>query len=146
MQPIVQQIASAMHQGRLSTTQVAGIAHMTILLGCRNKAFSPCLEVVVKESLPEDNPIHHTRLDCLQAFSSISQHLWMVPTPSEFALAQNLAKRFFDQYDDLHAWALSEHRKLFHMRNKFHGAHHLTRNTQQLNFRMHHNFTAEDFV
>ena len=61
------------------------------------KHFLPCLEEVVKESLPEDNPIHHTMLDCLKAFNQISQHFDAIagfPTPSEFALAQNLAKRF----------------------------------------------------
>ena len=30
--------------------------------------------------------------------------------------------------------------------HKFHTAHHLIRNAQHLNFRMHHNFKAEDFV
>ena len=62
------------------------------------KHFLPCLEEVVKESLPEDNPIHHTMLDCLKAFNQISQHFDAIagfPTPSEFALAQDLAKRFF---------------------------------------------------
>ena len=113
------------------------------------KHFLPCLEEVVKESLPEGVPIHHTMLDCLKAFNQISQHfdaLGGFPTPSEFALAQNLAKRFFDQYDDLYAWALSKGRKLFHITHKFHTAHHLIRNAQHLNFRMHHNFRAEDFV
>ena len=113
------------------------------------KHLLPCLEEVVKESLPEGVPIHHTMLDCLRAFNQISQHfdaLGGFPTPSEFALAQNLAKRFFDQYDDLHAWALSKGRKLFHITHKFHTAHHLIRNAQHLNFRMHHNFRAEDFV
>ena len=113
------------------------------------KHFLPCLEEVVKESLPGDDPIHHTMLDCLKAFNQISQHFDAIagfPTPSEFAFAQNLAKRFFDQYDDLHAWASSKDRKLFHITHKFHKAHHLIRNAQHLNFRMHHNFRAEDFV
>ena len=113
------------------------------------KHFLPCLEEVVKESLPEDNPIHHTMLECLKAFNQISQHFDAIagfPTPSEFAIAQDLANRFFDQYDDLHAWALSKHRKLFHITHKFHTAHHLIRNAQHLSFRMHHNFRAEDFV
>ena len=37
------------------------------------KHFLPCLEEVVKESLPEGHPIHHTMLDCLKAFNQISQ-------------------------------------------------------------------------
>ena len=66
----------------------------------------------MKESLPEGHPIHHTMLDCLKAFNQISQHFDAIagfPTPSELALAENLAKRFFDQHDDLHAWALSKY-------------------------------------
>ena len=97
------------------------------------KDFLPCLDEVVKESLPEDNPIHHTMLDCLKAFNQISQHFDAIagfPTPSELALAQDLAKRFFGLVK-LH---------------KFHTAHHLIRNAQNLNLRMHHNFKAEDFV
>ena len=38
----------------------------------------PCLQEVVKESLPEDDPIHHTMLDCLKAFNQIS----LMPLPA----------------------------------------------------------------
>ena len=72
-------------------------------------------------------------LGCLKAFNQISQHSEIIPgfpSPSEFVLAQNLAKSFFDQYEDSHAWALSKNRNLFHITNNFHTAHHLTRNAQ----------------
>ena len=45
------------------------------------KHFLPCLDEVVKESLPEDNPIHHTMLDCLKAFNQISQHFDLLSQP-----------------------------------------------------------------
>ena len=46
----------------------------------------------------------------------------------------------------MNTWALSKSLKLFNVTHKFHSMMHLIKNAQFLNFRIHHNFRAEDFV
>ena len=65
------------------------------------------------------------------------------PTPSEFTIAQDLAKT---NMIICMPGPRQKNGKLFHITHKFHTAHHLIRNAQHLNFRMHHNFKTENFV
>ena len=113
------------------------------------KHILPCLLQVLKEALPGDQPIHQTMIDCLGSFNQLVQHfdsIDLFPTSEEFALAKNLAKRFFDSYQDLNSWALSKGKKLFNITHKFHTMMHLIENSQFLNYRIHHNYRAEDYV
>ena len=73
------------------------------------KHFLPCLEEVVKESLPEDNPIHHTMLDCLKAFNQISQHF------DAIAVSQPLQSLPLHKTLPKGSLALPKHTKLFHI-------------------------------
>ena len=114
------------------------------------KHLLPCLATVLKEVLdPDEDPIHTTMLDCISALNELIHHIDNVgafSSAAEYGIVEDLAKRFFDSYQDLGSWALAKGRKLFHVVYKFHSCRHLFKNTKYLNFRAHHNFRAEDFV
>ena len=114
------------------------------------KHFLPCLESVLNEILdPAEDPIHITMKEAIHAFNQAVRHYDNMDaflTATEYATGQNFVKRFFDAYQDLNSWALAKGRKLFHITHKFHSALHLFKNTKFLNYRMHHNFRAEDYV
>ena len=113
------------------------------------KHILPCLLKVLIEALPEGELIHQQMIECLASFNEIIQHfdgIDLFPTEAENGLAKDLAKRFFSSYQDLNTWALSKGLKLFNVTHKFHSMMHLIKNAKFLNFRIHHNFRAEDFV
>ena len=113
------------------------------------KKLLPCLSQVLREALPEDDPIHQAMLACLEALIQIADlydAIELFPTSEEFLQAANLAKRFFSNYHDLNQWALLKGRKLFHITHKFHSFHHLTLNSKYLNYITHPNYRAEHFV
>ena len=88
-------------------------------------------------------------LSCIKAFNELTSHfdsLGAFLTKEEFNHGQNLAKRFFDAYQDLNDWAASQNRKMFNITFKFHAAMHMFKNCEFLNYRAHQNFRAEDFV
>ena len=113
------------------------------------KHLLPCLLQVLREALPEDDPIHQAMLAYLEALIQIADlydAIGLFPTSEEFLQAANLAKRFFSNYHDLNQWALLKGRKLFHITHKFHSFHHLILNSKYLNYRIHSNYRAEHFV
>ena len=113
------------------------------------KHFLPCLQRILADVLDDDDAVHVQMMDCLKAFNelvALFDSIGAFPTPGEFDRAENLAKRFFDQYSDLHDWALTKGRKLFNKTFKTHTMHHMIRNSKYLNFRLHQNYRAEDFV
>ena len=62
------------------------------------KHLLPCLLQVLREALPEDDPIHQAMLACLEALIQIADlydAIGLFPTSEEFLQAANLAKRFF---------------------------------------------------
>ena len=65
----------------------------------------PCLQSILADVLEEDDAVHVQMMDCLAAFNglvALFDSIGAFPTPQEFENAENLAKRFFDQYSDLH--------------------------------------------
>lgn len=104
----------------------------------------------MKEVLDEEeNPIHSTMLGCLSCLNSLIQHFDSVDlflSRAEYAKGQDLAKRFYSLYSDLHDWAEDVGRKMFNITHKFHTSIHLFENTKYMNFRIHHNFRSEHFV
>lgn len=114
------------------------------------KRLLPCLEIVMKEVLDEEeNPIHSTMLGCLSCLNSLIQHFDSVDlflSRAEYAKGQDLAKRFYSLYSDLHDWAEDVGRKMLNITHKFHTSIHLFENTKYMNFRIHHNFRSEHFV
>ena len=114
------------------------------------KHFLPCLEIVFREALQgRESALHDTMLLCIKAFNELTSHfdsLGAFLTKEEFNHGQNLAKRFFDAYQDLNDWAASQNRKMFNITFKFHAAMHMFKNCEFLNYRAHQNFRAEDFV
>ena len=108
------------------------------------------LEQVLKEVLEgEEAAIHTTMCECLHALNQLIKHFDSIGaflTADEYSTGRDLAKRFFDAYQDLHNWATAEGRKLFHITFKFHACGHMFKNTKYLNFRVHRNFRGTDFV
>ena len=113
------------------------------------KHLLPCLEVLLREVLDEENEIHGTMLQCIHALNqliAVFDSAGVFPKEAEYKLSQNFAKRFCDSYQDLHNWFKDLDRKLFNITHKFHSAIHLFKNAKFLNFRTHHNFKSEHFV
>lgn len=113
------------------------------------KHLLPCLLQVLKQALPEGAPIHTVMLECLETFIQLGVHfdeMDLFPTAEQHAQTMDLAKRFFDTYQDLHEWALSKGKKLFNITFKFHSSKHMYKNSYFLNYRIHSNFRSEDFV
>ena len=103
----------------------------------------------MKEALGKEGGIHPTMLQCLKALVDLQglyDEAGMFLTTSEFHKACNLAKRFFESYEELHHWALGKGRKILHVTFKFHSFHHLIRNSQFMNYTFHANYRAEHFV
>ena len=147
------QVSSRLSNLRLSMICTVGKPHKNYpcleAKAAETKHLLPCLLLVLKKALPEDQPIHKIMIECLDLFIQLIEHfdsIDLFPTPLEHAKATDLAKRFFGTYQDLHEWALSKGRKLFNITSKFHSCQHMFQNSKFLNFRIHQNFRAEDFV
>ena len=91
------------------------------------KHLLPCLETILRNVLEDDDAAHVQMMDCLACFNALAVLFGTIgafPTPEEFENAENLAKRFSDQYSELHDWALTKGRKLFNKTFKTHSMHH----------------------
>ena len=109
----------------------------------------PCLEAVLQETLHAETEIHKTMLGCIGAFNEAILQFDQIGaflTKEEYNVGMNLVKRFFSLYADLHHWAESQDRKLFHVTFKFHACLHMFMGTKYMNYRFHSNFRGEDYV
>ena len=83
----------------------------------------PLLQILLQETLDDDEGVHATMLLCISAFNDIIMHfdgLGAFLSLTEYAKGMNFVKRFMDSYQDLNSRAQTKNRKIFHITHKFH--------------------------